>query len=80
MTTKRLLQAISKAGLSAVKHDNNYYVTTSSRELSFIDQNGSAICVKVRRLSDVDDIQTDYFAGMFVDSIKWAMDCLARKD
>ena len=76
MTTSKLLQAIEKQGIKAVYVDRRYTARTDKRELSFIDQAGDAICVRVRSLNDHDDSMTDYHAGVYYDSIKWAVNSL----
>ena len=41
--------------------------------ISFIDQGGNAICLRVRREDDQDDPQSDYSAGSYAHSIKQAL-------
>ncbi len=57
-------------------HENNRYWARKPGNchlISFIDQGGDAICLRVRREDDHDDPQSDYSAGSYAHSIKDAL-------
>jgi len=64
-----LKKATKTTGILPKKVGNKYYYTGKRDELSFHNQDNDAICIHVRRLTDVTDIQTDYFAGCFYDNL-----------
>lgn len=50
-----------------------YFSRNENKEISWWDQGGEAICLRVRGLNDKDDMQSDYTAGSFYDTAKHAI-------
>lgn len=78
MKTNSLVKALNKAGYPVevckdVHKNTCYYCETQHRILSWYDQEGTAICVRSRSPSQVDDWQSDYVAGFYCDTIKEAV-------
>lgn len=51
----------------------SFFARNETHTISFIDQGGQAICLKVRRTSDHDDLHSDYHAGSYFDTVKSAI-------
>ncbi len=72
MKSERLKKEVSKHA-EVVFNGKQYFATNLGHEMSWYDQDGSVICLKVRRLGDKDDWQSDYSAGCFYKTIKRAI-------
>ena len=73
MTTQNAIKAMVKAGLKITQSGNRYFGDAPEQTISFIDQQGSAICLKVTAHGDVSDSQSDYSAGSYASSMKQAL-------
>lgn len=71
-----LIKRLEKKGIEVRAEENTrfHYADGPEREISWINQGGDAICLKVRRFNDHSDLHTDYHAGSFVSSIKMAFE------
>lgn len=79
MKTKSLISAIKKTGLNLKEdHNRQKFVNGPKYVLSFYDQNGGATCVHLRRHNDHSDLMTDYHAGFFSNTIKYAIQKLTE--
>jgi len=86
MTIQHAIKALGKHGWEVRKGANGVghkYIALKAgnrHEISFL-PNGQdrpdqdVVCLKVRGLTDHDDIQSDYSAGSFVDTIPQALRC-----
>ncbi len=81
MTTKFTITKLNKAGanmeqqaLSDGSASGLWVGEINGHEVSFRDQSGTAIILHARVLTDESDIQSDYHAGSFFDSVKWCLD------
>jgi hypothetical protein len=79
MTIANAIKKLDRNGWT-VSHTERHYVATKQgvkNVISFL-PNGqdlpenSAVCLRVRNVSDRDDMQSDYTAGVFVDSMAQA--------
>lgn len=52
----------------------HFWAEINGNIIDWFDQGGFAICLRVRRVHDKDDSQSDYCAGSFAHSIKQAME------
>ena len=75
MRTKYVLNQMTRLGLGQpiIQGNHRYLVLYKGHAISFIDQDGQALCLRVRALGDQDDIKSDYTAGSFVKTWKGAM-------
>jgi beta-lactam-binding protein with PASTA domain len=80
MTIANAIKKLERNGWT-VSHTDRHYVANKEgvrNVISFL-PNGkdlpenSAVCLRVRNLSDRDDMQSDYTAGVFVDSMAQAL-------
>lgn len=78
MKTKSIYKALLKKEVPfcASIFNRFEYATTGTHEMSWINQNSEALCLKVRRLSDKDDMQSDYHAGSFASTLRQALNWL----
>ena len=63
------------------KNGNEYFIRKDGRELSFIKNGGEseeAICFRTRGLNDIDDVMSDYCAGVFWDNVTQAIRSFQR--
>jgi len=79
MTVKHAVSALRKKGWKVSTSDLHSYSATrpgNDHEITFF-RNGqeseNVVCLKVRRLSDENDILSDYHAGVFADTIPQAL-------
>lgn len=73
MQTTNAIKKLSKAGFEVTQNGNRYYATMNKSVVSFIDQYGRTICIKVRHENDHDDLRSDYSAGVFCDNLTQAI-------
>jgi hypothetical protein len=78
MITINAIKKLEKAGLTVQKVQGHmahpmYFTHTATDSISFIDFSGIVECIKVRGLNDHDDMQSDYSAGVFVNTISSAL-------
>ena len=76
MKTKTLVIQLSKFMVVSNVMNNHWVGEFNGQAISWYDQEGSAVCVRLRYLSDKDDTVSDYSAGMFYDRIKRIVDSL----
>lgn len=76
METKSVIKKLGKLAKIDQYDNGKYSAVLNSKEATWWDQGGRAICLKVRRLNDIDDSQSDYSAGFFCDTIKEAINFL----
>jgi hypothetical protein len=85
MTIKNAIAKLERSGWK-VLHAERHYIARKeglNTEISFL-PNGqdtpetSAVCLRVRNVSDRDDIQSDYCAGVFADSMAQALRLAVR--
>ncbi len=77
MKVQNLLKALKKANLEVNQNSNGQYYCYGEKRVCSFYKNGSdsdeAVCVNIRRKNDHHDINSDYHAGFFVDTIKDAI-------
>lgn len=77
MNTSSVLKRLKSAELTvlngAPSRPSFYWADASKERISFIDQAGSAICLKVTPHGDKNEPETDYHAGSYANSIKQAL-------
>ena len=73
MKTKFVLAQMARLNGEITTHYNRYSIIYKGNAISFIDQNGHALCLRVRALGDQDDLISDYHAGSFVKTWKQVM-------
>lgn len=73
MKTSNAIKKLEKHNFAVSQVGNNVEGRRGARIIEFIDQQDSAICVRARCASDVDDIMSDYFAGVWCDNISQAL-------
>jgi len=73
--SKNVIRKLTANGWVFCHEDRRYWARKPGNPnvISFIDQFGDALCLRVRREDDQDDIQADYSAGSYADSIKQAL-------
>jgi hypothetical protein len=82
MKIQNAIKKIEKMTGEKVREKNGFYgIIKNGRELSFMKNGGddSAICFRTRGLNDVDDSNSDYFAGVFWDNCSQAIRAINRK-
>ena len=76
MTISNAIKKVEKNFAKVIKQDGgNYTATKNNKEISFR-KNGHSediTCIRVRSIKDLDDILTDYCAGVFYDNISQAL-------
>lgn len=70
MTTAFLKSKLAKHGIKADHIGNRVSARVNGYIIGAYDQNGLAVCLRVRREGDEDDSQSDYSAGCFCDTFK----------
>ena len=72
--TANVIKRFAAQGWTFCNDGNRYWARKPGNRnvVSFIDQFGDAMCLRVRCEDDHDDMQTDYSAGSYADSIKQA--------
>lgn len=87
MKTDSLIKSLKKHGLEPIMSQvvgrdmegneylcsKRYFVQGAKHYCTWIDQQGSAMCVSVCPNHDKDEIESDYHAGMFANTIKIAV-------
>jgi hypothetical protein len=79
-----LVNKLNKAGFKIEDNGRSFYVYSKNNKqvLEWHTQKSGekldVVCLKYRSVNDRNDIMTDYHAGFYVDSIKWAMDLITR--
>lgn len=80
MTVGNATKALTRKGWTVKNEGRSYTAAKEGNvyEISFWANGGdsldtSVVCLKVRRYTDVSDIQSDYFAGSFAKSIPQAL-------
>lgn len=76
MKTINAIKTLEKAGFKVVSPYKGFfsaYSPSGKNVVEFLDQDDVMLCVKVRRVNDVDDSQTDYAAGMWCQNLKQAI-------
>ena len=71
--TNSLINALRKKNVPILIRGNLHYSRNWSKQISFSNQDGTAICIRVRRISDKDFAQEDYISGNWHKSIKSAI-------
>lgn len=79
MLTKSLINALHKAGYCVYRDGRSHGAEGRVYHVTWLDQDGVAICAQVKRMSDHNDSQTDYFPVFFADSIKQIVRYLAEE-
>jgi hypothetical protein len=85
MTIANAIKKLERNGW-AVRHWERQYIARKdglNTEISFLPNgqdlpDNSAVCLRVRNVSDLDDIQSDYCAGSFCDSMAQALRLAVR--
>ena len=82
MTVKNAVKKLSKLGKVEI-NGMQAWVIYGNREISFCSNGGwgedrTVVAIRVRGLSDHDDIQSDYCAGSFYDTITSAIKSVRR--
>lgn len=77
MKTQNAINALRRSGFQVSKDErlSRYYASkqTTNYRVSFHDQDGEAICICVKRFDAQDEIQSDYFAGVYPVNLKTAI-------
>ena len=80
MTTSYALARLGRAGWTIESTRNLYTATLAGQCIEWIDQQGEALCLSVRRAWEQHDSQSDYHAGMFVSSLASALRIASRAE
>lgn len=72
--TSYAVGVLSKYGQVQHNDRGQYWLERDGHVISVIDQASEALCIKVRGSADVDDPLTDYYGGVYVNSIKRAIE------
>lgn len=81
MTIQNAIKKIEKlTGIKVEEQHGCYKIIKNGRELSFRQNGseGSATCFRTRGLNDLDDVQSDYCAGVFWDNCAQAIKAINR--
>ena len=73
MKTTNAIKKLEKAGAAIETQGRKYYAYIKKDVIEFWDQDGSAMCIRVRRANEHDDLHTDYHAGVWCDNITRAI-------
>jgi hypothetical protein len=73
MQTTNAITKLTKAGFQVTNTGNRYQAKANRQVISFVDQQGSIICINVRGQNDQNDAMSDYSAGVFCDNITQAI-------
>lgn len=79
MLTKSLINALHKASYCVYRDGRSHGAEGRVYHVNWLDQDGVAICAQVKRISERNDSQTDYFPGFYADSIKQIVRYLAEE-
>lgn len=73
----KTVNAIKKLETAGFKVQNNnyrqYWADNDTDRISFIDQRGEVICLKIAGLQEPGDPQSDCYAGVYIDSVAQAI-------
>lgn len=71
MLTATTLKTLRRAGPDAISDDTGRCAARfGSWVVEFIDQGGEVQCLRARRITDLDESQSDYSAGSWFDSLR----------
>lgn len=73
MQVTNALKKLTKAGFVVEQNDNHYSAQAGRHVISFREQAGRTICIRVRTENDLDDVMRDYSAGVFCDNLSQAI-------
>lgn len=73
MKHSSIFKAINKVATVKLSGTRTYTAKNNYNIITWIDQEGEAICIRVRSKNDKDEMVSDYTAGVFVDTIKEAL-------
>jgi hypothetical protein len=77
-TTKFATRSLEKSGATITRNGNRIAGKIGNHSVEFIDQGGDVICLRVRRVTDLDCSQEDYAAGSWFDAIRPAIEWAAK--
>lgn len=77
MQVTNALKRLVKAGFAVTQIGNRYGAQSGRNVIEFHEQDGKAICILVRSVRDLDDVQSDYSAGVFCDNLSQALQIAA---
>lgn len=77
MQVTNALKRLVKAGFAVTQIGNRYSAQSGGNVIEFHEQDGKAICIRVRSVRDLDDVQSDYSAGVFCDNLSQALQIAA---
>ena len=81
-STAHAIRSLTKANATITTKGNRVEGRIGNHVVDFIDQDGLIVCLRTRRITDVDSSHEDYSAGSWADSIKqairWAVEWTAR--
>ena len=80
MTTAYAIKTLERrTGLKVQTKDNHRYSLTGEKDLiTWIDQNGEAICLHKQGRHEESDAMTDYFPGSFYETIPQVLNSFDR--
>ncbi len=68
--TNRTIKTLERSGATVVNTRSNQYAARfGSWSVEFYDQSGEVVCLRARRITDLDESQSDYSAGSWFDSL-----------
>lgn len=77
MQVTNALKKLVKAGFEVTQTSIFYSAKSGRNVIEFHEQDGKAICIRVRSVGDLDDVQSDYSAGVFCDNLSQAIQIAA---
>jgi len=78
MLTTRTIKTLNKEGGNVQNDGARYSARFGSWVVEFIDQSGDVACLRARRVTDIDESQSDYSAGAWFDSLTRCIDWAKR--
>jgi hypothetical protein len=73
MQVTNALKKLTKAGFTVTQNGNRYSAQAGRDVISFREQAGKTICIRVRTENDLDDVMRDYSAGTWCDNLSQAI-------
>lgn len=73
MTIEKAVRKLEKAGFRISNNGRFYFAIKNEEIIDFHDQDGKVYGIRQRGINDHDDVQSDYFAGVYCDNISQAI-------
>lgn len=78
MTNSRLVSALKKAGFTAFPNGNKMVVFNAGKSVEWVNQDGNAVVICMRKQHSLKDVLTDYDDCRFASSIKEVLEFLTK--